>query len=281
MGELQPFGLYLDIIVEEAKRNSKRPDDYTGEDGLVYCGKCRTRKQNRIDWYDGTKKIVPVACKCCSEQQEREKSKKRIDELIKWSMIEPKYLKYNFENIEVNEINQRAVKICKRYVDKFHELFEQNQGMMFYGDTGTGKTVMAHCVANELMKRFNSVSSLSLAKVLKSGFKSAEEETAIMNRVKSAKLLIIDDLGAERGTDYAQEFVYSVIDTRCNYEKPMIITTNLNLDDMQNCTDTKYKRIYERIIETCYPIEFRGVSWRMKNAAARYDKFTEMLGGSD
>lgn len=281
MGDLNPFGMYLDKMVEDINARRINDGDYIGEDGLLYCKKCHTPRQAIVNWYDGSKKEVPISCQCSEEKKRKEQNSRTIEELIKKSGIEPKYLKCTFDSITVNESNKWTVSVCKRYVNKFQELYKQNQGMMFYGSTGTGKTVMAHCVANELINRLHSVASISLAKILGLGVKNQEEEADIMKKIRSAELLIIDDLGAERGTDYAQEFVFNVIDTRCNCEKPMIITTNLDLQDMQNCTEMKYKRIYERIIDTCYPIEFKGPSWRMKNAAERYDKFTDMLGGCD
>lgn len=281
MGDLNPIGLYVDKMLDDIASKQAEKSDYKGEDGLLYCGKCHTPKQGIVDWYDGSKKVVPLACECYKESVKKEKERREREELIKESNIEPKLLKVTFETIKIDENNQRAVKLSRRYAEKFDKLYEENQGLLLYGGVGTGKTVLAHCIANELLYNLYSVASISMAKILKSGFKTPEEEADIMNTVKRVELLIIDDLGAERGTEYAQEFVFGVIDTRINYTKPMIITTNLTLNDMQNCYDTKFKRIYDRILECCYPIELSGPSRRMRNAAERYDKVSEILGGSD
>ena len=71
--------------------------------------------------------------------------------------------------------------------------------------------------------------------------------------LNTAKLLIIDDLGAERGTDYALEKVYNIIDSRYLSGKPLILTTNMTLKDMQESEDIRYRRIYDRIFEMCFP----------------------------
>lgn len=273
------FGEVLDLMAEGISAVRKDEKDYLGEDGFLHCGYCHMAKQSLVNWYDGGKKIVPIPCKCVKENLKKLRDAEVIAELKSKSGFEEKFRNCTFEDLVITDENRRNVNLGKRYVDRFDELYKENQGLMFYGNTGTGKSMMAHCIANELMNKLYSTASLSLAKILKSGFKNAEEEASIMNRVTRVKLLIVDDLGAERGTDYAQEFVYSVIDTRCNSMKPMIITTNLTLDDMQRCQELKYKRIYERILDCCYPVLFSGTSWRMRHAAQRYDKLSKMLEG--
>ncbi len=273
------FGEALDVMVEEISAARRDKNDYLGEDGFLHCGYCKMPKQSLVNWHDGSKKLVPITCKCRKDRLQAKMNEELKESLRSKSNFEEKFRNCTFDDIVVNDDNSRAVKLSKRYIEKFDELYKENQGLMFYGNTGTGKSMTAHCIANELMNKLYSTASLSLAKILKSGFKNAEEEASIMNRVTSVKLLIVDDLGAERGTDYAQEFVYSVIDTRCNSMKPMIVTTNLTLNDMQQCQDLKYKRIYERILDCCYPVLFSGTSWRMRHAAQRYDKLSKMLEG--
>lgn len=110
------------------------------------------------------------------------------------------------------------------------------------------------------------------------GFDREREET-FTNKLNSVKLLIIDDLGAERSTDYALEKVYGIIDNRYRAKKPLILTTNLTLRQMQEATDIRYARIYDRIFEMCYPMEFSGVSWRKREAAQRYEETRKILEG--
>ena len=76
---------------------------------------------------------------------------------------------------------------------------------------------------------------------------------------------IIDDLG-ERGTGFALEQMFEVIDSRCRSKKPMIITTNLTLHEMRNPPDLAYARIYDRILERCAPILFNGENFRKQKA---------------
>ena len=89
------------------------------------------------------------------------------------------------------------------------------------------------------------------------------------------RLLIIDDLGLERGTDYGLEQVYNVIDARYRSNKPLIITTNLTLNEMQNETNIARKRIYDRVLEMCIPIQIQGPHMRKIERDKKLKKYIE------
>ena len=64
----------------------------------------------------------------------------------------------------------------------------------------------------------------------------------MVDRLCSYPLLIIDDFGIERGTEYALEQVYNIIDARYRSKKPLIVTTNLTLTDLKNPQDVAHLR---------------------------------------
>ncbi len=275
----------LSNMAEELSGND--PQDYIGQDGLLYCHKCRSPKQCRVPWLNSEDRVVYTMCKC--EQAEEDKRRaalkkceenRLIDELKKNSLMDEKFSLCKFDNIEINDDNRRQVNVCKRYAWKFDECLAKNQGLLFYGDNGTGKTTLACCIANWLIDNKKvSVLATSIIKILQAEKKFAtnDEEKAYLDKLHQVKLLIIDDLGAERDTDYALEIVYNVIDSRYRSGKPMIITTNLTFDEMNNASDRRHYRIYERILETCYPVGFKGKSFRKKNASMRFDEMKKML----
>ena len=151
--------------------------------------------------------------------------------------------------------------------------------MLFWGDAGTGKSYTAAAIANELMERLQPVIMTSFVKLLQDMHGFDGDEGGYMIRLNRAKLLIIDDLGAERGTDYALEKVYDIIDSRYRSGKPAIFTTNLTMRQMKECADIRYNRIYDRIFEMCYPVKFDGLSWRKREAAERYAGVKKILEG--
>lgn len=286
MGEQTAFGEALRLIAEsQIAAHPPKDGDYLGDDGYLYCGKCRTRKQYEIT-IDGEKCKVPSMCQCEQEKRRQEeefekkrKQMERIERLKKNSLMDEKFKSCSFDTVSVTDSNRRQLKVCKRYAEKFGEMLAKNQGLLLYGDVGTGKTHFACCIGNYVMEHLSTVFATSLIKILQKAksFRDADDEEAYISRLNYADLLILDDLGAERSTDYALEIVYNVIDSRYRSGKPMIVTTNLTLDEMRDTPDLRYRRIYDRIFEVCYPLEFVGKSWRMKEAASRFDEMKSLL----
>lgn len=269
--------------VEHDMENS----DYIGEDGLVHCGKCKMKKQTRLpasDFTKGKEVVVRCLCKCqkdekkCREDEERQKEAiRRIERLRNNSLIDDKLRCVRLGSFQQNDDNHKIFLIARRYVDKFDEMYEKRQGILFFGAVGTGKSYAAACIANELMDRTIPVIMTSFVKILQNIQGNPEEEKVFMNRLNDSRLLIIDDLGTERNTDYALEKVYNIIDSRYRAGKPLILTTNMTVKEMQDTTDIRYKRIYDRIFEMCFPVRVPGRSWREKEAAKRFDEMKKLM----
>jgi len=84
------------------------------------------------------------------------------------------------------------------------------------------------------------------------------EQTAAIDALMGYPLLIIDDLGVERDTPYAMEQVFHLIDARYRSKKPMIITTNLTMQELENPDTREKQRIYSRVLERCTPVQVEG-----------------------
>ncbi len=283
--------MYEELPMKEAfnsvyERNVRQENDYIGDDGLLMCGNCHTPKQYRLKSMNNM--IVPSSCKCSQEKSRLEdEEKKQIDDEAskrskkKSSNIPQKFKDCTFDDVEVLPDNVAQFKMCKRYSHKFDSIRKNNQGLLLYGGVGNGKTLLSCCIANDLLEKGKSVYFISLVDAVEkfNNFDVNKEE--IINRVKQTSLLIVDDLGAERSTDFAKEIVYNIINTRYEVAKPMIVTANLTIQQMQETTDLRCKRIYDRVFENCYPIRFDGSSYRLKKAANSFDEMSEILKGSD
>jgi DNA replication protein DnaC len=106
---------------------------------------------------------------------------------------------------------------------------------------------------------------------------SFDGRNAYLERLNRCRLLILDDFGMERGTEYALEQVYNVIESRTRSGRPLIVTTNLSLSELQNPTDTAHARIYDRVLELCIPICFTGESMRRARAGTKMDRLKTMM----
>lgn len=270
------------LPISESGAERLAEGDHIGEDGLVYCGKCGSRKQLRVKFGDKTH-VVRCVCKCESKeleekkrQEEYEEQMRRINRLKEASMMDKKYREVTFDKYEVREENKKVFEMAKKYADRFQDMYKKNQGLLLYGPVGTGKSFTAACIGNYLLNNAKPVIMTSFVKILQDIWENdrAAEYITILN---SASLLIVDDLGTERETDYALEKVYNIIDSRVRSNKPMIITSNLELNDMMECEDIRKKRIYDRILECCYPMYVGGKSFRMMKAAQRFDEMKDFL----
>lgn len=105
----------------------------------------------------------------------------------------------------------------------------------------------------------------------------SEDKNSFLDSLNRYKLLIIDDLGMERGTEYALEQVFSVIDARSKSGKPLIVTTNLTLSELQNPPDLAHHRIYSRVLAMCTPILFTGGDMRREQAQKKLDAASKIF----
>ena len=272
------------IKAATAAKADKNAEDYY-KDGVLVCGKCHTNKEKKIQ-LAGEYVTVRCICKCESEERERiqkqkdyEEEMRRIERLKVASLMDAKLKSATLKTFTQKEDNQKLYTIVKNYVDNFETFYKSNRGLLFWGTVGTGKSYAAACIANELKNRKTPVVMTLFVKVLQVIQDNTENETEFVNRLCAARLLIIDDLGTERNTDYALEKVYNVIDSRYRTGKPLILTTNLNLQDMQMTQDIRYQRIYDRIFEMCHPVMVNGTSWRINQAKERFNETKRLLEG--
>lgn len=283
------LGKALNGIVAKAREASPPAPDDVIKNGLRYCAKCGAAKETRVQ-YQGREIKVPCVCACKEKEYEEAEQRRRheaeMDSLAKLkdaSLMNSKYRNASFDSYIQRPENLRAYRIARNYCDRFlstpekEGLYEKGQGLLFYGTVGTGKSYTAACIANDLLARGVSVVMTSFVKLLQDGINGGETEGESLSRLNKAKLLIIDDLGAERNTEYALEKVYNIIDSRCREAKPMILTTNLTMQDITGATDIRLRRIYDRILECCYPIQLTGQSFRMNEAAKRQKDMKTLL----
>jgi DNA replication protein len=158
-------------------------------------------------------------------------------------------------------------------------MLENDIGLLFWGLPGNGKTFAAACIANALCEKWLDVRMTTLAAVLgKLPALSAQEKNDYLDSLKACDLLILDDFGMERRTDYVQEQVFSLIDGRYLARKPLIVTTNLCLQELKQPADMTERRVFDRILEICVPVCFDGPSLRQEKAKDTVARYKELTG---
>lgn len=271
--------------IEQMIDNSKsvipiNENDYI-KDGLLYCGKCHTPKQTKV-FVMGKEKNPYCLCECESKKENEEKQRldkadydRRIQHFKKIGFPESDMQNRTFENDDMK--NPKLTRIMQRYVEKFGELKKQGKGLILYGRCGTGKTYASCEVANALIDKGVSVLVTNFSRLTNEIQGTYDGKQKYIDRLNDFELLVIDDLGAERKSEYMQEMIYSIIDSRYRAGLPFIITTNMTMNELKNPTIISNSRIYDRILERCYPIEVNGENKRYSKIKSSYEKMKEML----
>ena len=258
--------------------------DYYGADGLLYCGKCHTPKEAFF-----AKGLVlmgknkhPVECACHKAEREQQeaavKEQKHLDlvrRLKADGFSDSAMQDWTFAND-----NGRSPQMyhAHRYVEQWQTMRTENIGLLLWGGVGTGKSFLAGCIANALMEQEVPVHMTNFAHILNEMNNSFSGRNEVVDRLCRYPLLIIDDFGMERSTEYALEQIYNIVDSRYRSRKPLIVTTNLTSDEIRHPQDTAHARIYDRLLEMCVPISCIGVSFRKEIAQEKLERLKELIG---
>ena len=221
----------FDEMILNMTDTTPEPEDYTGEDGLLYCGKCHKPKEGYFPketaaWLGRDRH--PAECDCQrAEREEREAAEKQrshletVERLKRRGFTDPAMQGWTFEN---DNGKCPQMEHAHFYVENWETMKERNIGYLLWGGVGTGKSYFAGCIANALMEREIPVCMTNFALILGDLAASFEGRNEYISRLCSFPLLILDDFGMERGTEYGLEQVYNVIDSRYRSGRPLIVT---------------------------------------------------------
>lgn len=270
----------FDFLDRIQVQKEPRPEQYLGEDGLLYCGKCHTPVQCRIT-FEGKERIMPCICKCQKEERERQEQRMKEEEQLlyvrrlKAAGIQERHLQdWTF----ASATDTPSIQMAKRYTGNWKKVKAENLGLLLWGDVGTGKSFLAACIANALLEKGVPVLMTNFSKILNQmGAMYSDERYRYIASFNRFSLLIIDDLGIERNTEYALEQVYAVIDERYKTGLPLIITTNLTISQLRNPEDVAHARIYSRVLEMCTPVHVPGHDRRTTIGKSKQELVKEVL----
>ena len=273
---------FLDNLTETAKSNIPRnPEDYV-KDGLLYCGKCHTAKQGRYQF--GDKVYEPyILCKCENErykaEQEDFKARRRadiIEERRRKAFPDGDMKRWTFESDDKS--NTKLTTVGLKYVEHFETFRKQGKGLLLYGGVGTGKTYISACIGNALLDKGYTVFMTTFARIENTVFGLKEGKQAYYDSLNNFDLLILDDFGVERSTEYKQEIIYTVIDNRNKIGLPLIVTSNITNEELKSPKSTNDERIISRLYQMCHPVLVEGKDRRKQQIIGEYAEIQKLLG---
>lgn len=211
------------------------------------CEKCKDTGYSVVDG-----KAHPCTCKSYKKEV-------RLPRKLNGVLLDDFKMKY-YPSIVMNpsingETYEDKAKVvlaaAKRFVCDVVEGKKDVKGLFITGPVGSGKTFLSACIYNELKACGKAVTFYVVPELLEKSKEAMFDENKkdnFMEGVKNAPVLILDDLGAHNYTAWTTNQLYLLFNYRLNHMLPTVITTNLNLGDIETCIDD---RIASRILELC------------------------------
>ena len=264
----------------EAKTRVNEGDYYI--DGLLHCGTCREPKQCRVYLF-GKERTPYCICKCDVARLEAEENARKqmerqleVQKLRRMGFPESEMDKWTFDIDDGT--NPAITKVAMNFVKNFAEMKKRKKGLLFYGSVGTGKTFTAACIVNALIDRGIPCLMTNFPRLVNTIQGMYDGKQQYIDGLNKFDLLVLDDLAAERDTDYMNEIVQNIIDCRYRAGLPTIITTNLSGEEIKNPADIRKQRTYSRLLEMCIPVEVKGADRRREKLKHDYNELNDLLG---
>ncbi len=225
--------------------------------------------------------MLAEPCEC---QHER-----RVGLLRQRAKIPARYLACTLETFRPGEGLQLAFEKAQRFVDVYPAV-EAGTGLLFTGPIGVGKTHLATAILQKLTAEKGAPGLFcdyrELLKQITNSYNSRVETTEleVLKPVFETELLVLDELGAAKPTDWVWDTVALILNTRYNDKRTTIITTNYPNQRAGGTGGTEARqavreetlgdrigdRMWSRLQEMCVAVEMRGVDYRLGAKRARF-----------
>ena len=179
------------------------------------------------------------------------------------AVIPRRYRDVAFDRPPVTEIAAAVVTHTRRFAESIDEQLDAGRGLWFMGPVGTGKTTLAMLVSKAALRAGRSVAIYSLPRLLneiRDTHRAERSHIELLDRLTAVDLLHVDDVGAERTTDWVLEELYSIVNARYEDQQSILLTTNLNGDDLGAQIG---ERTVSRLTEMCDELPLLGDDHRM------------------
>ena len=192
----------------------------------------------------------------CREVRARREASRRLG-----TGIPKRFRGVSFERKPIADLDEHLLRPVRGFVRNVAHNLDEGRGLWFYGDVGTGKTSVAMLVSKAALEAGRSVAIYSMPRLLadiKETYEQASERSymQLFERLCGVDLLHVDDLGAEKRTDWVLEQLYAIVNERWQEQRSMVVTTNLlDPDELRAQIGA---RTVSRLTEMCVQIPIMG-----------------------
>ncbi len=209
-------------------------------------------------------------CRCRAQRMSRARARSLS------GVIPRRYRGVSFDRPPVTQIAAPVTAAVRRFVNRIDDNLDGGRGLWFFGSVGTGKTTLAMLVSRHALEAGRSVAIYSLPRLLAEIRTTYGEDRAtayvdLLDRLTGVDLLHVDDVGAEKTSDWVLEQLYAIVNARYENERSIIITTNLERDELAEQIN---ERTVSRLEEMCEVLPLWGADARKQRPGQRREAET-------
>ena len=212
--------------------------------------------------------VIPRFCECEHGGNARDAYFQEPEQVAKFSEYKKRKISLalqksgvsdRFQDKRLSDIKDspKLFEICSSYVNHWEEMKTNGFGLYLWGNVGTWKTHTASAIANELIEKHlvevMFVSFSEVANRVRKSFDDSNSDKQLFDDMREVELLVIDDFGMEKPTDWLKEQIFLVINARYENRKPIIITSNQSVEDIGKFL---MPQIASRLLEVSRTIKF-------------------------
>ena len=243
--------------------NLTRSQDETSQTSTCSLGKCDGSGWIPVTGPDGYRAMRPCLCREQAVQQAR------LARLFRECRIPVRFRGKTLDRTD-RSLCPKGFDVAAAYVQQWEQNRKAGRGLMLVGPVGCGKSHLLYAVLQELVRR--GVSGFGqtvpdLLDELRPGNGDSDEKLRLLREIQ---LLLLDDLGAQRDTEWVTERLFVILNARYNAMLPTLITSNLTLEELDKAPG--WKRITDRILEMCDVVRLDGPSQRVRMARERRER---------
>lgn len=207
-----------------------------------------------IEQFDGT--WLPTGCPACNwaalntapvdslahKAEKSRRSAERLNAMLVGSGITPRFRGCTLGTFvtDAEQAKVRALATCQAYVEHFEENYRTGRSLILAGGVGTGKTHLASGMAQAVIRQFGAsalvVSVAEIVRVAKGTMAKGATYTErdVIDELARVDLLAIDEVGAQRGTEYELGLLHEIIDRRYHLVVPTVLVSNLRVEELKD-----------------------------------------------
>jgi DNA replication protein DnaC len=186
------------------------------------------------------------------------------------AVIPRRYRGIAWDRAPVVDMDPTTVRLVRRFADQIEAHLDEGDGLCFTGDVGTGKTTLAMLVSKAALEAGRSVAIYSLPRLLTELRRTFQDDAErshveLLDRLASIDLLHLDDLGAQQTSPWVLEELYSIVNSRYEEQRSVVVTTNLGREELR---DQIGERTVSRLAEMCLDVPLFGHDRRAERFSA-------------